>query len=247
MTTTQFFFLILAIITLYAIIAGVRLRHYIRIGNALADSAVAYTQSPAQPTAHVLFLGDSSAVGVGASTPALSVPGRLGADYPHIAIENIAVSGAKVADAAAQLPTASRDNYDAIIIQVGGNDIVRFTNLEQSAQTAQELVSQAQQLSDTVIILHSGNVGTSRIFPLPIRYLYQRRTLQLRASYQQLAQQDGVYYVDIFRDAPADPFATDPSTYYAADFFHPGDAGYADWYTLIHTVLLTTPAAQLSK
>lgn len=230
--------IIFGLIALYAMISFFRLRYYIRIGNGIADATIAYTQSPSAPTAQVLFVGDSSAVGVGASSPATSVAGLLGAEFPNIAIENIAVNGAKIADAREQLQQHPQQQYDLIIIHAGGNDIVRFVNLEDSIKNATQLLSDARNKSDNVIILHGGNIGTSHLFPIPIRWIYERRTRELRDAYMALAaENDNVEYIDIFREREDDPFAQQPVEYYAADFFHPGDAGYSEWYHLIRQTI----------
>ena len=49
----------------------------------LARDARPYTAQPSQPTQRVLVVGDSTAVGTGASTAADSLPGRMGQDHPQ--------------------------------------------------------------------------------------------------------------------------------------------------------------------
>ena len=61
----------------------------------LARDAQAYTAQPTQPTQRVLVVGDSTAVGTGAATPAESLPGLIGQQHPQWHIDNLAANGAK--------------------------------------------------------------------------------------------------------------------------------------------------------
>lgn len=225
------------IILLYGIMQYVRTRHYITIGVGLAKAAVAYEQHPTNPTAHILVIGDSTAVGVGASTPADSTAGLIGRDYPTMDMINRGVSGAKVTELVNRFSDFTDQQFDLVVVQIGGNDIVRFTDYDAIKRDLPLVLAEAQRVGKQVMILHGGNIGTTLLFPAGTRWLWTKRTAAVRNIYLQIVPQYQATYIDIWRVGAADPFATDPPTYYAADYFHPSSAGYADWYTFMQPVV----------
>jgi len=208
----------------------IRFRSLVSIGTELAARANAYEQHPVDSTIRVLFIGDSSAVGVGASSPLESVAGRLGARFPTADIINRGHNGDKVHDALSQFQEFEGQHFDLIVIQAGGNDIVRLTPFSQIEKQALSLLQTAHSMADAVILLHGGNIGSATLFPLPLRKLYTYRTARVRAIYQRIAPANGARYVDIWREADKDPFELYADKYYAADFFHPSSIGYGFWY-----------------
>lgn len=237
--------LALAIVLGIIVIEYFHTRRLIGIGTELANKAVAFEAHPASPTQHFLVVGDSSAVGVGSVSPEGSVAGRLGADFPQADITNHGVSGSKVADLLSQLKGLDQGaQYDLILIQIGGNDIVRrtpYANLERDLPQALKL---ATAHSDNVVLLTSGNVGTSRLLPYGTRWFFTLRTQQVRRIFQRITKEYGVHYVDLYRARSEDPYAHDPEKYYAPDFFHPSAEGYGDWYTFVKATIDTLPDFQ---
>lgn len=235
--TTKIILGLVIALTIYVIVQYIRTRYYIHIGIALAEAAVAYEQHPDNPTQNILVIGDSTAVGTGAMEPADSTAGLLGKDYPTADITNKGVNGSRVADLVDRFTELEDDQFDLVLIQIGGNDIVRFTNLDVLETDIKTVLTEANRVGKQVIILHCGNLGTATLLPLGTRWLFTQRTAKLRAIYQRLAPQYHAQYVDLWRLGADDPFAHDPSTYYAADYFHPSSAGYADWYAHIKLAL----------
>jgi lysophospholipase L1-like esterase len=209
-------------------------QHYIQIGVAQANTAQSYQQNPASPAHIVLVLGDSSAVGVGADTPEHSVAGYLGADFPNAKITNLGVSGLRLAGLIDTLKNLPADTHtDLLILQIGGNDIVNRTPLDQVETQLKEVLTLATPLADQIIMFHGGNVGTSKLLPWPSRWFFRRRTLAVRAIYQKNITDPKFHYIDMFRSHADDPYYQNPSRYYSPDFFHPGPEGYRDWYDLM--------------
>lgn len=212
-------------------------RSLITRGEALRDMTTAYEQHPPQPTSYVLMLGDSSAVGVGASEPSKSVAGLYGADHPDADITNIAVSGAKVADLPEQLAMLDDQHYDLVFLHIGGNDIVRFTNIKKIEQGVRAIIATLRDRADRIVILHGGDVGTAKLLPAISRPIYTSRTYDVRERYRKIASEDEkVVYANII-DAYGDPVLIATGGYYANDYFHPSDAGYAVWYQQIQAAL----------
>ena len=104
----------------------------------LARDARPYTAQPPQPTRRVLVVGDSTAVGTGASTAADSLPGRIGQDHPQWRIDNLAANGAKFGDVVQQLERAG-GGYDLVLVLAGGNDVIRFTSEDTLRDHVQQL------------------------------------------------------------------------------------------------------------
>ena len=99
----------------------------LRVGDELAKLATAFERHAAQPARRVLIIGDSLAVGCGASRPEESIAGLIAQEFPDVTIVNRARNGARTAEATAQLRVDGDARYDAILISVGGNDVLRRT------------------------------------------------------------------------------------------------------------------------
>ena len=232
-TSTKIILITLVILCAYCIYAYLRTKSYISAGNELADKAVAYVQHPDNPKLKFLTIGDSSVVGTGASNPKGSVAGYLGADFPKADIVNLGVNGSKVHKIPSRLRELDGQKFDLVLIHIGGNDIVRRTNLKEFERSLTDVFDEAIKLSDNIIALHGGNVGTAGLFPYGTRWIFTYRTWQVRKIYKSLAEKKGVKYIDLWRNKENDPFAADMQTYYAGDLFHPSDEGYRDWYSFI--------------
>lgn len=228
---------ILVAIVVYAAYQTIRTRYYISIGVGLADAAVKYEQHPANPTMRILTIGDSSVVGTGSTDPKLSVAGRLGADYPTADITNLGVNGTRTQELIERFKGIQDQKYDLILIHTGGNDIVHFTSMADIESGLNQVLDVATAMSDSVIVLHGGNVGSSKLFPAPTRWIFTYRTKKVREIFMRVTAEKGVDYVDLFREGKTDPFAADPKKYYGADYFHPSADGYEDWYAGIKRFL----------
>ncbi len=185
----------------------------------------------------ILFMGDSTAVGTGASDPRNSVAGRFSADYPDAHIVNLGESGKRLKDIAEEFNPEAYKNFGLIIIQAGGNDILRFTPLRRLENDLNALLVKAKQASNQVIILHSGNIGLAPFFPRPFGWLWSYRTRQVREIYLKVARARGAAYVDLYTARRDDPFLKDIKKFYAPDFLHPSDDGYGIWYRKIREAM----------
>jgi hypothetical protein len=103
-----------------------------RLGEAraLTSASEVFEQHPSNATLRLLVVGDSTAVGTGASSPAGSVAGLLGSRYPKLWVDNGARDGAKFDEVPAQVATANNaEGYDVVLICAGGNDVMRGTDI----------------------------------------------------------------------------------------------------------------------
>ena len=90
--------ILLGVVLAVVLYQAIRIRRLVLIGVDLAATAVAYEQHPENPALSILVVGDSSAIGVGASAPGESVAGRLGEYFPTATIQNRGISGQRLAD-----------------------------------------------------------------------------------------------------------------------------------------------------
>jgi lysophospholipase L1-like esterase len=231
--------LILALVLLVIgiiIYQAVRINRLARTGVQLATNAVAFTQKPAQPTAHVVFIGDSSAVGTGAARPEESVPGRLGTEYPTIQIDNLAKNGRRVSDLVDNFSEIPKTNYDLMVIHIGGNDVLHLTSFDDLKRDLPLVLDQAKQRATHVALISGGDFSTAYIFPWPVNQFLGRQSRLVRDLFKEIAQEKGVAYVDIYSEDKRVEYK-DPETYYAADGFHPSSLGYQNWYSILKKTL----------
>jgi lysophospholipase L1-like esterase len=226
---------IVVLVLMWLFYLGYPLYHALQItGEIEASTTLAYEQHPLRPTMRILIAGDSTGFGTGASNPKYSTAGLLGTDFPTADITNISENNLKLAGLQAKLaglPTDGSGHYDLILLQIGANDIVQLTRISDIASRLGAVLDLATAHGTKVIILHSGNIGLSPVFKFPISTYMTYRASEVRTIYmKEIASRPSVQYVDLFQDAAHDIFSADPAKYYARDFFHPSDAGYAVWY-----------------
>lgn len=198
--------------------------------RALTAASVAFETIPRAATQHLLVIGDSTAVGTGAGAPALSVAGRLAGRFPELRIDNRAADGARTAGVLRQLRREPAARFDAILIQTGGNDILRLTKLSRLRRTTGELFATARAQANHVVMMSTGDVGEAPAIPWPLDAWYSRRTRAVRALFMELAAANGIEYVDLYDPGADNPFRREPGKYYAPDGLHPSAAGYAAWF-----------------
>jgi lysophospholipase L1-like esterase len=189
-------------------------------------------RSPVQPSLRLLIVGDSTAVGTGATTPQASVAGLLGRQFPHLHIDNRARDGAKFADLLGQLDSDER--FDMVLVMAGGNDVVRLRGLAALQSDIERVLHRARQRADLVVLMPAGNVGNAPFFFRPVSWLMTWRSRRLHALASEAALHHGAVFVNLFREAADDPFVQQPGLN-AKDGLHPSDAGYRVWFDELMT------------
>ena len=201
-----------------------------RLGAAaeLARESEPFQHTPPNPTLRLLIVGDSTGVGTGASAPQNSLAGLLAQAYPRLRIDNLARDGATFEGVVQQLQTSDA-RYDVVLIQAGGNDVIRLRGDDAMRANIERAVALAAARADRVLVMPAGNVGNAPFFFAPISSLMTRRAKQMHGHVKAAAQQQGAVYINLFKDAANDPFANNKSLH-AADGLHPSDAGYRIWF-----------------
>lgn len=176
------------------------------------------------PSLHVLFLGDSSAAGVGVATQHEALSGRMLARLaPHAQVtwRLVAKSGATTARARQMLQGA--DQYDLAVLALGVNDVLRQTRASRFAREQAGLMKDLRKHHGVQHILASAvpPLGRFDIFPQPLRNHLGRRATLLDAHLREICAKTGAVHV---------PFDLAPGPdWLAQDGLHPGAAFYAEW------------------
>ncbi|MEJ0054062.1 MAG: GDSL-type esterase/lipase family protein [bacterium] len=178
----------------------------------------------------LLVLGDSTGVGVGAARPEETVAGLLGKGIGATYVENHAVSGAVSKDLKKQMAQTKLGRYDAILLQIGANDIIAWRSAPDTAATLAPLLEELSKRGGRVYWMSAGNVGGATIFPFFLRPFYTALNLKYHSAFAALAQEKGITYVNLYTPPAKDPFAKHPEIYLAKDGLHPSSAGYALFY-----------------
>jgi lysophospholipase L1-like esterase len=201
-----------------------------RMGTAaqLARQSEPFQANPSPATASLLVVGDSTAVGTGATDAARSVPGLLAASRPGLRVVNLARDGARYAEFAQQLQRAE-GRFDHVLVLGGGNDVIRLTGQAQLREDVRRTAEAARRISDHVILMPPGNVGNAPFFFAPVSWWMDRRSQALHAAVRDAAGATGARYVGLYKDRQSDPFAQRPQELHASDGLHPSDAGYRLW------------------
>jgi lysophospholipase L1-like esterase len=188
------------------------------------SSAVA----PLLPLPHVVWLGDSTAAGVGASAASRSLPCQVAALGEPTQVDVLAVSGARVADVLhEQLPRMADLHPDRIFISIGANDTTHLSSTDDFRDRYRRVLD-ALPAGVPVVALGVPDMGAPTRLTQPLRAFAGWRGRLLDGVVRDLAKRPGVTYVDIA--GPTGPaFRRDPHRYFAADRFHPSDDGYGLW------------------
>lgn len=196
----------------------------------LARQSEPFQASPPNAGASLLVVGDSTAVGTGASSPASSLAGLIARQHPRLKIVNRASDGARYEDIARQLEAAAGERFDAILVLGGGNDVIRLTPYAPLEEHIARVGALARTQAGLVVFMPSGNVGSAPFFFPPWSWLMTQRSRTLHGFVQQIAADNGALYVNLFKEKRDDPFAQRPDELNARDGLHPSDAGYRLWH-----------------
>jgi lysophospholipase L1-like esterase len=203
-----------------------------RIGQSidLARRSEPFEQRPAMPVKRLLIAGDSTAVGTGASSPGNSLAGLIGQQHPRLLIENRARDGAKFADVTAQLLRPGR--FDIVLVQAGGNDVIRLRNLAGMRLDIEHMLQAARERAEVVIVMPAGNVGNAPFFFAPWSWWMTSRAREMHRLVAAAAARSDAIYVDLFEEREEDPFVRNPALN-AVDGLHPSDGGYRVWWQVL--------------
>ncbi len=201
----------------------------------LVIAALAFSQRvsafPAAPAPlRIAVLGDSLALGTGATDPANSLTFRiyraLAAGRPGSEITNFAIGGTRASDVR-RLEVGSLDPHatDLVLLVVGGNDVVRRTPAVAFAREYRALLAAIRTRAPraTVVAFGVPDVARSPLFA-DSRAKTEALSRTDDDTVRRVAAANGAAFVDLF--AYTNREAMSPE-FFSSDDFHPSDGGYA--------------------
>lgn len=225
------FYLVGALLIVVFAYYGIRFYAALQRSKVLVQNATPFTLD-SEPGLSMLVIGDSTAVGVGASKAEDSLAGRIAGFLHATHVENYAVTGAMVQDLPPQITKAEQDSYDFILVQIGANDI---THRHPAEATAQKLITILKTLpaAKQVLVISAGDVGSATITPPFLASYFTQLNLQYHAAFAKEVSAIGDTYVNLYESPDNYLFSTHPEIYLAADGFHPSSEGYGLWFKAI--------------
>ncbi len=198
---------------------------------ALALSVTGLGAASAAPAPlRMVVLGDSLAVGTGASDPANGFAFRvyrsIARERPGSEVTNRAIGGSRASDVKRlQVATLDPRATDLVLLVAGGNDVVRKTPAGTFARDYDALLAAIRRRVPRAVVVVCGvpDVARSPLFAdtaAKTEALARADDAAVRAA----AARDGDAFVDLFASTRR---AGTNAEFFSQDDFHPSDAGYA--------------------
>lgn len=184
---------------------------------------------------HILLLGDSSVYGPGVLNPKNTIGGLFSKKFPKATIETLAVNGSKVKDLEKQLRGKKYKKYTIILIGIGANDIVQFSNFNSLRTNLTIFLKKVNTLGEKIILCHSINIGNVGFYMFPFDYLFDYRTRKLSLIYTEIAKRfPKLIYVNFYRPKKRDYYnRTTRKKFLAGDGVHPNDYATQFFFNII--------------
>ena len=196
--------------------------------------------APAGPPIQRGVLGDSTAAGVGASAPDQSMPWQVARRLDRtVYIRSFAKSGARVDDVlrdqVPQVLALPPDELpDIILLDVGANDVTHLTR-SNAFRSAYLGILDALPDGPSVIAVGVPDMGAIARLAQPLRFVAGVRGGTYDNIVESMRDQNADY-VNL-ADFTGPSFGAEPDRYFAADRYHPNDAGYGLWADTIAPVI----------
>ncbi|MCA9360703.1 hypothetical protein H6785_01450 [Candidatus Nomurabacteria bacterium] len=225
----------IAVVFVNLIILSVVLRVIVMIVQLSRNKFLGLTTKPfskvGRGEGRVLLLGDSTAVGTGASRPEDTIAGRLAHDFPKTEIINVAQNGGLVRDLHSQITPLKEQKFDLIIVSVGGNDVWHMTRLKNILSHLEYIIPTLISMSDhKVIFLTYNNIGSAPVFPKLMRGFLKSRCIKVQNVIREATYKLKVPTIDLFTDDDHNPFIENGDELFSFDGIHPSSTGYKLWY-----------------
>jgi lysophospholipase L1-like esterase len=219
------------------------------LGPQLAAPLGAPDDAPAGPppaeggaAASVVWLGDSTAAGVGASGPRGTLPEQVATLLAQpVRLTVLARSGARVSDILrTQLPQVGRLRPTEVFISVGANDATHLTWRSRFRRDYGRLVAGLPSSVVRVVLLGVPDMGAPPRLAQPLRSVAGWRGRALATDVRNLARRRHAIFVDIAA-VTGPTFRRQPGRYFASDRYHPNDPGYGLWATAVAAAVRNAP------
>lgn len=188
--------------------------------------------NPSSPRVDILALGDSAMTGKGLDDPDdifLRIVARELADRYHVHLESLAVGGARSLDVLhQQLPFALHRRWDVAVLSCGINDMMHAVPFVIVERRLEEIVDELRKIATIVVLTGVGDVGTAPRAPFPLSAGATAIARTTDRMQQRIARSR-----DFVMKAPmwelSTPVFRSGDDLFAADLFHPNEAGNRVW------------------
>jgi lysophospholipase L1-like esterase len=185
-------------------------------------------------------LGDSTAAGLGASSPEAAYPTllarRLASDGFRVELFALGVSGARVEQALyVQAPRAVAHRPDLVFVGIGANDAIHLTPVARVRRNMRELIRHMKLTGAAVVVAGAPDMRAAA-WHQPLRWLAGWRGRRVTAAVRAAADVEGVAVVPL-AELAGPYFASGGVDAYGGDDLHPGDGGYRAWADAIYPYL----------
>jgi acyl-CoA thioesterase I len=189
----------------------------------------------AGPSVSYVALGDSSAVGVGASRGGgypERLASRLRQDGLAVGFTNLGMSGAVVRDIVnSQLKRAVATQPTLVTIGIGTNDVWRGTPVEDYREDLERLVRRLKPTGASLVVVNVPDMALAPVARMVPSHLYEGRIEPFNEAISAVARAHGVHLVDLY--AASREFIPLRPDFFCWDGFHPSDTGYEQWADLM--------------
>ena len=185
----------------------------------------------------VVWLGDSTAAGVGADDADGALPRQVASrlDRP-VDLSVLAVSGARIDDVVDRQVADVRDLApDLVVISIGANDVTHLTTSDHFFNAYAKVLDAIPGGVD-VVLLGVPDMGAPPRLAQPLRHFAGVRGGTLDARVQELARGRDLGYVDI-AGGTGPEFRQHPELF-SADRYHPDSSGYEVWADEVVPVII---------
>ena len=196
-----------------------------------------------------LILGDSTAVGVGATEGngiAIETARHL-ARSRGVEMKNLAVSGAQTHDVLVeQLPRIGGFAPDVVLLAFGANDVTHLTTAASVENDLETIIGYLLVYNCDVKIVVTGapDMSTPPRIPWIFRGIAGRRTTVLNRVFRRAVETHELTFAPIAEKTG--PLFRADRTLFSADDFHPNDRGYQTWVEVLTPALDQALASQPS-
>ena len=155
------------------------------------------------------------------------------AAFPHARVVNVAKSGNRIGHVVEQLDKVDCPSVDLILIQACANDVLEFRSVRKVEADLRAAIARARKLSRNIVLMPGHDFSVAPFFLRPISILIMRHAIKVHAMVKRVVAEEGIMFVDLFRDPATEPFLKEPTLYYCPDFLHPSGKGYAIWFSIL--------------
>jgi len=191
-----------------------------------------YGFGPGEPI-ELAVLGDSSADGLGAGSPAETPGAILASGLAAVAgrpvrLTNVAVVGAESTRLDDQVSTLLErvPCPDVAVVLIGGNDVTHRIKVPVAVRALAGAVTRLREAGAEVVVGTCPDLGTIEPIAQPLKAIARRWSRELAAAQIVAVVEAGGRTVSL-GDILGPEFAASPRELFSADRFHPSAAGYA--------------------